>query len=254
MKFGKKLLDAVDASNADWKPFFMDYKGLKKLIASSVMKNTELDKEDVTNNPTGKAGALKDVSRQETDTLIDTGLLSLQGHGCDIEEEEENRERHNKKRKCLGDPMFSFFLLLKQELDKVNDFYLDKEEELIIAHQMLKSTVINYISSPEAAKVDWRSLKRQLIDLHGNTVMLESYATVNYTGFRKILKKLDKKTGSDVRRKYLQVVWGTPFFSLTILQGIVKEIEKLLSDLEQVVMCRYQTKVISGKPNELVDK
>ncbi|EME26275.1 SPX (SYG1/Pho81/XPR1) domain-containing protein [Galdieria sulphuraria] len=240
MKFGKKLQDTVETANKDWRPYFIDYKGLKKLISSTLVEHKSkelncLNGEQVFPS-SGEQPCLsenRDKTRayQATETEQETTLfVTLKRKNKSDEESKSIKKLKVAIRSCL----ISFFTALKQELDKVNDFYLDKEEELIISHHMLKAYVAEYVSSPTLSKSDRRSLKRQLIDLHGNAVMLESYATVNYTGFRKILKKLDKKTGFNFRKKYLEVVWGTPFFSLSILQNIVKETEKCLNQLEQI--------------------
>jgi SPX domain protein involved in polyphosphate accumulation len=235
MKFGKKLQDAVEAANKDWKPYFIDYKGLKRLIATSVVEYKDKEfsgvveeekEEDKKEEQTAEKG--ENIQREETENTA-LGKRKLKNFSG-----EEFVDYNNKRRMTFRSCLISFFVALRHELDKVNDFYLDKEEELIISHHILKVAVADYVSSPKVTRDDWRNLKRQLIDLHGNAVMLESYATVNYTGFRKILKKLDKKTGFSFRKKYLEVVWRTPFFSLGVLQNIVKETEKCLQQLEQI--------------------
>jgi SPX domain protein involved in polyphosphate accumulation len=252
MKFGKKLQDAVEAANKDWKPYFIDYKGLKRLIAMSVVEYKDKEfsgvveeekEEDKKEEQTAEKG--ENIQREETENTA-LGKRKLKNFSG-----EEFVDYNNKRRMTFRSCLISFFVALRHELDKVNDFYLDKEEELIISHHILKVAVADYVSrgpffmvanrlvfckvsSPKVTRDDWRNLKRQLIDLHGNAVMLESYATVNYTGFRKILKKLDKKTGFSFRKKYLEVVWRTPFFSLGVLQNIVKETEKCLQQLEQI--------------------
>ncbi|GJQ14622.1 hypothetical protein GpartN1_g6413.t1 [Galdieria partita] len=238
MKFGKKLQDTVEAANKDWRPYFIDYKGLKKLISSTLEEYLNNEQSSVGEEVFPLSGEQPTLPEKEDKTRSHQGgmetettvFVTLKRKNKSNEESKSVKKLKVAVRSCL----ISFFTALKQELDKVNDFYLDKEEELIISHHLLKASVAECVSSPVLTRNDWRSLKRQLIDLHGNAVMLESYATVNYTGFRKILKKLDKKTGFNLRKKYLEVVWGTPFFSLSILQNIVKETEKCLFQLEQV--------------------
>ncbi|EME26598.1 SPX (SYG1/Pho81/XPR1) domain-containing protein [Galdieria sulphuraria] len=152
MKFGKKLQDTVETANKDWRPYFIDYKGLKKLISSTLVEHKSkelncLNGEQVFPS-SGEQPCLsenRDKTRayQATETEQETTLfVTLKRKNKSDEESKSIKKLKVAIRSCL----ISFFTALKQELDKVNDFYLDKEEELIISHHMLKAYVAEYVS------------------------------------------------------------------------------------------------------------
>lgn len=126
-----------------------------------------------------------------------------------------------------------FFTGLKREVDKVNDFFLEKLEDFIIEHRQLTGRVnllVNYASRKEV-----NDMRERLIKFHGQLVVLEKFCTVNYTGFRKILKKHDKKTGASIQDAYLNTVLITPFFLSDTARKLIESTEVQLANLDSVV-------------------
>nr|QWT68765.1 SPX domain containing protein 3 [Astragalus sinicus] len=124
------------------------------------------------------------------------------------------------------DQVNHFRFLLELEIDKFNYFFLNKEEEYVIIWKELQDRVGRAIDSDT---VDFMSLGREIVDLHGEMVLLENYSALNYTGLVKILKKHDKRTGALLRLPFIQEVFNQPFFETDVLNNLVKECEVILS-------------------------
>ncbi|KAJ4883522.1 SPX domain-containing protein 1 [Raphanus sativus] len=115
----------------------------------------------------------------------------------------------------------SFVQLLEDELEKFNNFFVEKEEEYIIRLKELRDRIIK-------AKENMMSIRKEIVDLHGEMVLLENYSALNYTGLVKILKKYDKRTGDLMRLPYIQKVLRQPFYTTDLLYKLIKESEAML--------------------------
>ncbi|KAF2610397.1 hypothetical protein F2Q70_00009001, partial [Brassica cretica] len=120
-----------------------------------------------------------------------------------------------------------FIRLLEEELDKFNSFFVEKEEEYIIRLKELKDQVGKENNSNE----EMINIKRDIVDFHGEMVLLMNYSALNYTGLAKILKKYDKRTGALIRLPFIQKVLQEPFFTTDLLNTFVKECEAMLDRL-----------------------
>ncbi|RDX77455.1 SPX domain-containing protein 1, partial [Mucuna pruriens] len=114
-----------------------------------------------------------------------------------------------------------FLNLLQLEIDKFNNFFVDKEEEYVIKWKELQDRVAGAMDS----NVELMSLGREIVDFHGEMILLENYSLV------KIIKKHDKKTGALLRLPFIQDVVNQPFFEIDVLNKLVKECEVILSIL-----------------------
>ncbi|XP_062218511.1 SPX domain-containing protein 1-like [Phragmites australis] len=122
-----------------------------------------------------------------------------------------------------------FVALLEAELDKFNAFFLEKEEDYVIRQKELQDRVV---SSAEAGSAEeLMRVRKEIVDLHGEMVLLENYSALNYTGLVKILKKYDKRTGALIRLPFIQNVMQEPFFTTELLYKLVKECEAMLDRL-----------------------
>ncbi|XP_059292739.1 SPX domain-containing protein 1-like [Lycium barbarum] len=138
-----------------------------------------------------------------------------------------------KKRQRLDDDdgvtkeVNDFVKLLEEEIDKFNSFFVEKEEDYIIQLKVLKERVAEMRKSNEEVI----RVGRDVVDLHGEMVLLENYSALNYTGLVKILKKYDKLSGELLRLPFIQKVLEEPFFETEVLNKLVKECDTLLSHL-----------------------
>ncbi|KAL3500882.1 hypothetical protein ACH5RR_039975 [Cinchona calisaya] len=72
---------------------------------------------------------------------------------------------------------------------------------------------------------------REILDFHGEMVLLENYSALNYTGLVKILKKYDNRSGALIRLPFIQKGLEQPFFRIDVLNKLVKEREAMLYHL-----------------------
>ncbi|XP_027106498.1 SPX domain-containing protein 3-like [Coffea arabica] len=130
-----------------------------------------------------------------------------------------------------------FVVLLNKEIDKLNSFFMEKEEDFIIRHKELQQRIQRMIakSGSEASGIDYkaemRKIRKDIVDFHGEMVLLINYSNVNYTGLAKILKKYDKRTGGLLRLPFIQKVLQQPFFTTDLISKLIKECEITIDSL-----------------------
>ncbi|KAG6538828.1 hypothetical protein ZIOFF_003979 [Zingiber officinale] len=73
-----------------------------------------------------------------------------------------------------------FVSLLEAELDKFNTFFVEKEEEYIIRQKDLQDRVTAAIS--RGSKEELMKVRKEIVNFHGEMVLLENYSALNYTG------------------------------------------------------------------------
>jgi SPX domain protein involved in polyphosphate accumulation len=71
-----------------------------------------------------------------------------------------------------------FISLLEDELEKFNSFFVEQEEEYIIRLKELKDQVAKAKNSNE----EMINIKKEIVDFHGEMVLLMNYSALNYTG------------------------------------------------------------------------
>uniref|UniRef100_A0A7N0ZQU2 SPX domain-containing protein n=1 Tax=Kalanchoe fedtschenkoi TaxID=63787 RepID=A0A7N0ZQU2_KALFE len=113
-----------------------------------------------------------------------------------------------------------FLSLLDNEIDKFNAFFMEKEEDFIIRHQELQRRI-----RMVAYQEQMSGIRKDVIDFHGEMVLLINYSNINYTGLAKILKKYDKRTGAMLRLPFIQKVIEQPFYMTDLVSKLVKECE-----------------------------
>ncbi|KAI3424548.1 SPX domain-containing protein [Psidium guajava] len=187
MKFGKSLSNQIEETLPEWREKFLSYKDLKKRL--------KLIDPKAGDRP-GKRPRLEAAGADAT------------GEGMTKEEIE-------------------FIRLLEDELEKFNNFFVEKEEEYIIKLKELQDRVGKAKDSNE----EMIKIRKEIVDFHGEMVLLENYSALNYTGLVKILKKYDKRTGALMRLPFIQRVLQQPFFTTDMIYKLVKECEKMIDQL-----------------------
>mmetsp|Transcript_49119 Transcript_49119/g.120417 ORF Transcript_49119/g.120417 Transcript_49119/m.120417 type:complete len:421 (-) Transcript_49119:69-1331(-) len=199
MKFGKQLRQTVDESLPEWRSKWVAYKQLKKRIPDIGGEGTE------------------------------SGSRSGPGDAAAMRSE--------------------FMVMFSGEVAKVNDFYIDKEEDFIIRYEFLASKAADALADcaggddnenvgTSYTRGQVMDLKRKLVEFHGELVLLENYSAVNCTGFRKILKKHDKKSGAYSQRVCLPAVLVTPVSISQTLSKLLDGTEALLRRLNSITKFR----------------
>lgn len=152
-----------------------------------------------------------------------------------------------------------FVRFLNEELEKFNDFYVDKEEEFVIRFQELKERIESVqersrndevaVSESEFSE-EMMDIRKEFVTIHGEMVLLKNYSSLNFAGLIKILKKYDKRTGGLLRLPFTQLAVHQPFSTTEPLTRLVRECEaslELLFPLEDEVI--ESTSVLGNQPS-----
>ncbi|XP_004251718.1 SPX domain-containing protein 1 [Solanum lycopersicum] len=201
MKFGKSLSNQIEETLPEWRDKFLSYKDLKKKLKLIEPKRS--------------------VSSGDGDDVRASKRMKMADGGFDKAPEKEP----------MTDAEVEFVNLLEDELEKFNSFFVEKEEEYIIRLKELQDRV----AKAKDRNDEIIKIRREIVDFHGEMVLLENYSALNYTGLVKILKKYDKRTGALLRLPFIQRVLQQPFFTTDLLYKLVKECESLIDRLFPII-------------------
>ncbi|KAG0254778.1 phosphate system positive regulatory protein pho81 [Actinomortierella ambigua] len=169
MKFGKQIqIQQI----TEWQNHYMSYKGLKKIINSLIQEKAQTSVTIAASPPPGSAPP----PPPEDDYS-----------------------------KFLQSQKAAFFFKLERELEKVNSFYLQKETELKVRLRSLidKEKVLMSRQGRPGSSSSINSLKEAYRQFEQDLNKLQKFVETNGTGFRKILKKWDKRSKSSTKELYL---------------------------------------------------
>ncbi|CAK9162938.1 unnamed protein product [Ilex paraguariensis] len=215
MKFGKEFGIHLEETLPEWRDKYLCYKPLKKLLK---------------NIPSTADSSL---------LLIRADNLRLQQPGDAVDGIDHPP---------LADHQDCFIRILNEELQKFNDFYVDKEEEFIIRLQELKGRIERLKeegsrdgvpTSKNEFSEEMMDIRKDFVNIHGEMVLLKNYSSLNFAGLIKILKKYDKRTGGLLRLPFTQLAFHQPFFTPEPLTRLLHECEanlELLFPLEAEVV------------------
>ena len=159
MKFGKHLRESIEAIQPEWAETFLCYKSLKRQITAC------LEEEE----PSGGASASASAPAS-------------------------HEKKGNMRANC-------FTHALTAEVNRLSDFFIDKEEDFLMIEFDLRrqSEVIATRDGAAGGNGDIRALMQEVVQFHAEVVLLENYCTLNLVALNKILKKYDKRSGSNLR-------------------------------------------------------
>ncbi|KAK4417643.1 SPX domain-containing protein 4 [Sesamum alatum] len=141
-----------------------------------------------------------------------------------------------------------FLAILFEELEKFNDFYVEKEEEFIIRFEKLKRRIEqvkergNYngvFTSETEFSEDMINIRKGFVAIHGEMILLKNYSSLNIAGLIKIVKKYDKRTGELLSLPFTRLASHQPFLTTEPLSRLVCEcdaIREVLFPLEAEVV------------------
>ncbi|KAB2022774.1 hypothetical protein ERO13_D07G212400v2 [Gossypium hirsutum] len=225
MKFGKEFKTHLEETLPEWRDKFLCYKPLKKLL------------KNIPSTPSLDPHHQRPVFADATNTAVTPVGHDHQHPPLDLQD--------------------WFVRILNEELEKFNDFYVDKEEEFVIRFQELKERIEQIKESSGKGGVfasesefseEMMDIRKDLVTIHGEMVLLKNYSALNFAGIVKILKKYDKRTGGLLRLQFTQLVLHQPFFTTESLTRLVHECEanlELLFPLEAEVI----ESTPQGEPN-----
>ncbi|KAJ7068001.1 hypothetical protein C8F01DRAFT_585539 [Mycena amicta] len=219
MKFGKHI-QAQQVPG--WSAYYLDYKFLKKIISSLTH-----------HRPASEAAALalglrpSDLldSSPRPSSLTEPPLLP------DTSQDDSSDSRAHKA---------AFFFKLERELEKINEFYLQKEAELKLRLETLlskrRAAAMRGFPDPleDATQnnVEWTAVEEGFRHLERDLGKLQQFVEINATGFRKILKKYDKRSKSTTKELYLaRQVDVQPVFNRKLISELSDTVAACLLDL-----------------------
>ncbi|KAK1257924.1 SPX domain-containing protein 3 [Acorus gramineus] len=130
-----------------------------------------------------------------------------------------------------------FIHLIDAEIDKFNAFFVEQEEDFIIRQKELQDRIHSITAmlgptgtqpSEEEYRLEMGKIRKDIVNFHGEMVLLENYSNINYTGLAKILKKYDKRTGGLLRLPFIEKILSQPFFTTDLVSKLVKECENTM--------------------------
>ncbi|GAB5588128.1 phosphate system positive regulatory protein pho81 [Umbelopsis nana] len=168
-QFGKQI---QSQQFTEWSAHYLDYKGLKKFIKNLLKSVNDKPSTAVTVSATLPPGVSPEDDRS----------------------------------KLLQSQKAAFFFKLERELEKINNFYLQKENELKVRLRSLvdKKRILQSNGrrlTHESTSLN--SLKEAFNQFEQDLNKIQKYVELNNEGFRKILKKWDKRSKSSTKELYL---------------------------------------------------
>ncbi|KAG2178749.1 hypothetical protein INT43_001595, partial [Umbelopsis isabellina] len=199
--FGKQI---QSQQFTEWSVHYLDYKGLKKFI-----KNL-----------------LKSVNDKPSTAVTVAAPLP---HGVSPEDD---------RSKLLQSQKAAFFFKLERELEKINNFYLQKENELKVRLRSLvdKKRILQSNGrrlTHESTSLN--SLKEAFHQFEQDLNKIQKYVELNNEGFRKILKKWDKRSKSSTKELYLsRQIDVQPCFNTQVLTELADIASTNVIDLNNI--------------------
>ncbi|KAJ3280080.1 phosphate system positive regulatory protein pho81, partial [Borealophlyctis nickersoniae] len=201
----------------------MNYKGLKKIINSvdpAESSSTNYFTTLAASNPPGVGGGPGGGS---------TGGGGSGGGGGGLQDEPSPEFRALKT---------AFFFKLERELEKVNAFYLQKEAEFKVRLRTLvdKKRIVQNGNGRKQAQATLGNLREAFLQFQLDLTKLQNFVEWNATGFRKILKKWDKRAKSSTKELYLsRQIEIQPCFNNDVLAELQDQVTLNLGELEAVL-------------------
>ncbi|KAG9139495.1 hypothetical protein Leryth_025862 [Lithospermum erythrorhizon] len=192
MKFGKRLKQQTQETLPGWRDKFLSYKELKKLVK-----------------------------------LITSAAPKVVPH-------------RSSSLEYYGKAEAEFVYLLNNEIEKFNAFFIEQEEDFVIRHKELQQRIekVMEIWGPNGSQPadtyyqeEMGKIRKDIVDFHGEMVLLINYSNINYTGLAKILKKYDKRTGGLLRSPFIQKTLQQPFFTTDLISKLIKECENIIDSV-----------------------
>ncbi|GFY90873.1 SPX domain protein 3 [Actinidia rufa] len=125
-----------------------------------------------------------------------------------------------------------FVYMLNNEIEKFNGFSWNKKKISLFGIRVQKVIDSWGPNGTQPSEVEYKDemgrIRKDIVNFHGEMVLLLNYSNVNYTGLAKILKKYDKRTGGLLRSLFIQKVLVQPFFMINLISKLVKDCESTI--------------------------
>lgn len=221
MKFGRKISTAL---YDEWRPFYLDYAGLKRILKDRTASKEWNDKDEkdftrflereldkIYQFQTEKARELSHRIREAENAVKilveEEAELTAQGHG------QGSRHANGSSSRAAHDTEAQ--VTHGNDVDEGSD---DDDEDAIIDHD--ERTL-------EDIEEHFHLLEEEVANLVADVHDLALYTKLNVTGFMKILKKHDKRTHRPLKPTFIQeYLEKRPFYKYNY-DGIIVKLSKL---------------------------
>ncbi|TFY59123.1 hypothetical protein EVJ58_g5976 [Rhodofomes roseus] len=204
-----------------WSAYYLDYKSLKKIISSLEA-----------NRPPVRGGG----DRPQLELSVSTPGVAEEPFILASLGQDDDRGPYFQAHKA------AFFFKLERELEKTHRstrFYLEKEAELKLRLETLlskrRAAAMRVLpDSPDdiTNNVEWSAVEEGFRLLERDLGKLQQFVEINATGFRKILKKWDKRSKSTTKELYLaRQVEVQPVFNRQLISEMSDTVAACLLDL-----------------------
>ncbi|CAA6668832.1 unnamed protein product [Spirodela intermedia] len=206
MKFGKEFRIHLEETLPEWRDKFLCYKPSRSSSSPSRPRSSSAPR---ARRPRGR--------RRRQPVGASAGRTGLSRPPAAVEE--------------------WFVGILNDELDKFNDFYVDKEEEFVIRLQELKERIegVGAQISESSLSEEMLEIRKAFVRIHGEMVLLKNYSSLNFMDTEKVRQEDGRAATAALHPAALR----QPFFSTEPLTRLVRECEanlELLFPLEPEVL------------------
>jgi len=132
---------------------------------------------------------------------------------------------------------------LTNQLRKFNEFFMNREEEIVMKEghlvQLFEQNEERIASAKSAGSYTNECLAadtqmcQKFANFHGELVLLEHWTNLNYAALVKILKKHDKRSSLALRSPFLRNVLQQPFYSTEVLTAMIGRAEQRFRAIEE---------------------
>lgn len=176
-------------------------------------------------------------------------LIKQLGGGVDVATTEPNSQFRIQQK--LKDNKASFFFRVERELDKVNSFYLEKQENMAITLNLLimkkeelltKSSDMALDATMSSSSLNFKNsilflnLYQSFKKIHQDLLRLQQFIELNEMGFSKVVKKWDKRSKSHTKELFLQTAVSVqPVFHKNEINELSDHVIQSLFELESIM-------------------
>lgn len=138
------------------------------------------------------------------------------------------REKGKEEARHASSLEAEFMVAITSDVMDLNQTYIEKEEDFVIAWGNIEEKM-------KEADTDEKKMRvcSEIIDFHGQLVMLLHWSMLAYTGLVKILKKHHKRTGMPLHAPHLRDLLHQPFCSVGMACDMVRKAEEAASTLSE---------------------
>ncbi|KAK8809517.1 hypothetical protein WA158_000460 [Blastocystis sp. Blastoise] len=140
-----------------------------------------------------------------------------------------------------GNKSFILFMeTVNEDLIAINQYYNKEMTDIRHEYDVLYDRVKHHLTTKHFFSFCRKNpLPNEIFNLYGRMELLKKFASLNYSGLRKIIKKMHKMTGSNAGEGFMKLVVSSPFYDI--------QEQEDLSDMIQTLYYLSRTSISSSK-------